>query len=58
MQLANLLAPGEVPVAASGIGNRQDIVNNLTQGIFTFLIGESLVRADDRVGFLKQLIHG
>lgn len=58
MQLANLLTPGEVPVAASGIGNRQDIVNNLAQGIFTFLIGESLVRSDDRIGFLKQLIHG
>jgi indole-3-glycerol phosphate synthase len=58
MQLADLLAPGEVPVAASGIGNRQDIVNNLEQGIFTFLIGESLVRSDDRVGFLKRLIHG
>jgi indole-3-glycerol phosphate synthase len=58
MQLADLLAPGEVPVAASGIGDRQDIVDNLEQGIFTFLIGESLVRSDDRVGFLKQLIHG
>lgn len=58
MQLANLLAPGEVPVAASGISNREDIADNLEQGIFTFLIGESLVRADDRVNFLKRLIHG
>lgn len=58
MQLANLLAPGEVPVAASGISHREDIVDNLEQGIFTFLIGESLVRSDDRVNLLKQLIYG
>jgi indole-3-glycerol phosphate synthase len=58
MHLADLLAPGEVPVAASGIRSRQDIVNNLEQGIYTFLIGESLVRSDDRVGFLKHLIDG
>jgi indole-3-glycerol phosphate synthase len=58
MNLANLLVPGEVPVAASGISSREDIVNNLDQGVFTFLIGESLVRSVDRVDFLKQLIHG
>jgi indole-3-glycerol phosphate synthase len=58
MHLADLLAPGEVPVAASGISNRRDIEHNLEQGIFTFLIGESLVRSDDRAGFLKQLIRG
>jgi indole-3-glycerol phosphate synthase len=58
MHLADLLAPGEVPVAASGIGNRRDIVDNLEQGIYTFLIGESLVRSDDRVRFLKHLIDG
>lgn len=57
MQLANLLSPGEVPVAASGISHREDIVNNLEQGIFTFLVGESLVRSDDRVNLLKQLIY-
>ncbi len=58
MHLANLLAPHEIPVAASGISSRKDIVNNLEQGIFTFLVGESLVRSDDRVNFLKQLIYG
>lgn len=58
MHLANLLAPHEVPVAASGIANREDIVNNLEQGIFTFLIGESLVRSDNRVNLLRRLIHG
>jgi len=52
------LKPGEIPVAASGITGRDDIVRNLKQGIFNFLIGESLVRADDRQAFLNQLIFG
>lgn len=56
--LVGELQPGEIPVAASGINGRDDIVRNLKQGIFNFLIGESLVRADDRQGFLNQLILG
>jgi indole-3-glycerol phosphate synthase len=58
MNLTTLLQPGEVPVAASGIGSREDIENNLDNGIFNFLIGESIVRADDRIAFLQELIHG
>lgn len=56
--MAGLLAENEIAVAASGINNREDIENNLKAGIFNFLIGESLVRAADRVQFLKTLIHG
>ena len=56
MDLAALLQPGQVPVAASGINDRQDIARNLTRGIFNFLIGESLVRAQDRVAFVRSLI--
>ena len=58
MQLADLLQPGEVPVAASGISNREDITRNLGKGLFTFLIGESLVRSADRAAMVRQLIHG
>ena len=58
MKLANLLQPGEVPVAASGISSRQDIENNLREGLFTFLIGETLVRSGDRASMVKHLIHG
>jgi indole-3-glycerol phosphate synthase len=54
--LTALLAPGEVPVAASGIGSRDDITHNLAHGIFTFLVGESLVRADDRAAKVRALI--
>jgi indole-3-glycerol phosphate synthase len=58
MNLTNLLQPEEVPVAASGISSRQDVVSNLKTGIFNFLIGESIVRADDRPAFIRQLIDG
>ncbi|MCP4748860.1 MAG: indole-3-glycerol phosphate synthase TrpC [Desulfobacteraceae bacterium] len=55
--MKGLLAPEEIPVAASGIKSRQDIEDNLKAGIFNFLIGESLVRAENRVDFLKNLIR-
>ena len=56
--MSALLAPGEIPVAASGIGSRADIEDSLQAGIFNFLIGESLVRSEDRVHFLRGLIFG
>jgi indole-3-glycerol phosphate synthase len=56
MQLVSLLAPDQIPVAASGIQNRQDIDRLLKSGIFNFLIGESLVRSKDPADFLKSLL--
>ena len=56
MGLQALLQAGEVPVAASGISGREDVKRNLESGIFNFLIGESLVRAEDRTAFLRSLI--
>jgi indole-3-glycerol phosphate synthase len=50
--------PGQVPVAASGIGTRKDIERTKAAGIHNFLIGESIVRAKDTVGFLKNLLTG
>jgi len=44
-----------VPVAASGIRNRADIELNLSAGIFNFLIGEHLVRAQDPAALLRSL---
>ncbi len=58
MTLAEMLQPGEVPVAASGIGSREDVERNLRKGVFNFLIGESLVRSDNRAAMLRRLIHG
>lgn len=56
--LAGRLGPGRIPVAASGISSRKDIEQNLQSGIFHFLIGESLVRAEDPAGFLRELKAG
>ena len=58
LNLAGMLDSGEVPVTASGIRSRADIERNLDGGIFTFLIGESLVRSKDRIVMLAQLIGG
>ena len=54
MQLVSQLAPDQIPVAASGIQNRQDIERLLKSGIFNFLIGESLVRSKDPAAFLRN----
>jgi len=55
-RLSRLLEPHQIPVAASGIRTREDIENTLQAGIHNFLIGESLVRAEDPVQFLQTLL--
>ena len=57
MGLARDLDPAQVPVAASGIGGPADIRRNLQCGIFNFLIGETLVRADDPAAALREMIQ-
>lgn len=54
-RLVSSLRPDQVAVAASGIQCREDIDRNLQAGIFNFLIGESVVRADDPRLFLRAL---
>ena len=56
MDLVARLAPGQVPVAASGISSPADIQRNLKAGIFNFLVGESIVRSDDPVRFIRALM--
>jgi len=51
-RLGALLPQGTTVVAASGIKETDDIRRHLDAGISAFLIGESLVRADDPVGML------
>ncbi|WP_372680126.1 indole-3-glycerol phosphate synthase TrpC [Desulfosarcina sp.] len=58
MDLVARLAPGQVPVAASGISSPTDIQKNLKAGIFNFLVGESIVRSDDPVRFIRTLMGG
>jgi indole-3-glycerol phosphate synthase len=56
MDLVARLAPGQVSVAASGISIPADIQRNLKAGIFNFLVGESIVRSDDPVRFIRELM--
>ncbi len=56
IHLKSLLGPDQIAVAASGINTRDDINKNLEIGIYNFLIGESIVRADNTRTFLQSLI--
>ena len=54
-RLKSLLEPHQVAVAASGIHNRKDIEKIQESGVWNFLIGESLVKAENPIAFLKSL---
>jgi indole-3-glycerol phosphate synthase len=58
IRLAALFEEHHIGVAESGIHNREDIEKITAAGIHNFLIGESLVRAEDTQGFLRSLIAG
>jgi indole-3-glycerol phosphate synthase len=55
--LAASLEEKQVPVAASGISSREDIVAYKKAGIYNFLIGESLMRTPDPEDLLRTFIH-
>jgi indole-3-glycerol phosphate synthase len=54
--LAALFGPDQIPVAESGIKNRDDIEALKDAGFHNFLIGESIVRAPDPAGFIRSLL--
>ena len=56
IQLSAKLDADQVAVAASGIRNREDILEAKAAGIWNFLIGESLVRSKKPDRFLKTLL--
>ena len=56
INLGAKLNADQVAVAASGIRNRQDILEAKEAGIWNFLIGESLVRAEKPDDFLRSLL--
>jgi indole-3-glycerol phosphate synthase len=56
IHLVRQLSKHQLAVAASGIKTRQDINKAREAGIHNFLIGESLVRADDPTLFLRSLL--
>lgn len=56
VRLATRLGAHQTGVAESGIHSREDLEKIVAAGIFNFLIGESIVRAQDTRGFLRQLL--
>ncbi len=54
-RMARHFQPPRVPVAESGIQSRRDIEMLTGAGIFNFLIGESIVRAEDPAAFIRFL---
>jgi indole-3-glycerol phosphate synthase len=55
VRMASLLLPEQVGVSESGIKTRQDIETVCRSGIRNFLIGESLVRAENPTAFIGSL---
>jgi indole-3-glycerol phosphate synthase len=55
VRMMSLLDKDQVAVAASGIRSRKDIDLIINSGIWNFLIGESLVRAENPKEFLESL---
>jgi len=56
INLGGMLDDNMVAVAASGIQNREDILQARESGIFNFLIGESLVRSKHPDRLIKTLL--
>lgn len=56
LRLLPQMRPGQTIVAASGIRARDDIERYRSNGVFNFLIGESLVRSEHPAAFLKDLM--
>jgi indole-3-glycerol phosphate synthase/phosphoribosylanthranilate isomerase len=46
----------QIPVSASGVSGPGDIQKGMDAQIFNFLVGESIVRADDTENFIQDLI--
>jgi indole-3-glycerol phosphate synthase len=56
MEMMKMIQPHQTAVAASGIRDRDDIIKSKECGIHCFLIGESVVRADNPSAFISSLL--
>ena len=57
-RLARQIPEGVLRVAESGIKNRHDINRLRAAGFDAFLVGESLLRQNDRAAAVRQLVSG
>ncbi|SLM33195.1 TrpC [Desulfamplus magnetovallimortis] len=51
------LTQKQIPVEASGISSPGEIQKGMESGIFNFLVGESIVRADNTKEFVQSLVN-
>ena len=58
LRISRYLDSAQTAVAESGINDRRDVEALLEGGLWNFLVGESLVRADDPAGHLAALLGG
>ncbi|MCK5311413.1 MAG: indole-3-glycerol phosphate synthase TrpC [Desulfobacteraceae bacterium] len=56
-RIAPLFLDYHIPIEASGISKNEDIRHGFDFGIFNFLVGESIIRADNTIEFIKELIY-
>lgn len=54
-RIAAIVPDDVVPVEASGISSFTDIQKGLAANMFNFLVGESIVRAEDTQAFIREL---
>ncbi len=56
-RVAPLLAKSIIPVEASSISSPLDIKKGMKSNIYNFLVGESIVKAEDPENFIRELIN-
>ncbi|HKK91402.1 MAG TPA: indole-3-glycerol phosphate synthase TrpC [Desulfobacteraceae bacterium] len=54
-RVARFFQQGQIPVEASGISSPENISQGMKSSYFNFLVGESIVRAEDPEAFIKSL---
>lgn len=54
-RIGAIIPDGVIPVEASGISSFSDIQKGLETKIYNFLVGESIVKAENTINFIKSL---
>ena len=57
VKFSKLIPEGSILVSESGILSKEDLDNIVLKGVTNFLIGEYLMKSEDRVGLLKALLN-